>query len=251
MSRNARFADPKWFEDHYCKLYQDIVVNILRRPDQIRGRILDVGCESGITDLAIALKDNPQEIVGVDVQPSFANLLQNANSFGLRLLDLPRSMRFVVIDGEHLPFGDNYFDLVLSRDTFEHVDRAKLQTMLDEIFRVMKGGGLFYLGISPLYYSANGHHLADLGIPAHGHLEMSRERLKEIVQTKKDWQGYWDCFLRLNMITIRELEELVKRRGFGFVRAYVRSDDIEYSEQLEKYSTVDLATSQIHWVLRK
>jgi len=251
MSHGVRFADHKWFEDHFCKLYEDIVEKILRRPDQIRGRVLDVGCESGITDLAIALKDRPREIIGADVYPAFANLLQNANSFGLRLVNLPKNLRFVLIDGERLPFDDNYFDLVLSRDTFEHIDQAKLQMLLDEIYRVLRSRGVFYLGIVPLYYSSCGHHLAKLGIPAHAHLNMSEEKLEEIVRANRNWQGYWDCFLGLNKLTISELEELIKQTGFRFVRAYVRTDDVEYSDRLEKYSIVDLAISQIHWVLKK
>jgi SAM-dependent methyltransferase len=251
MSPFPKFGERKWFEDHYDRLYRDIVENILRKPDQIHGTILDIGCESGVTDLAIAVKDSPQQIVGVDLRADFADLLQNARSFGLPLPTMPRNLSFLLSDGQRLPFPDNCFDIVFSRDTFEHIERTKLQMVVDEIRRVLKSDGLFYVGICPLYFSAYGHHLAHVGVPPYAHLNVSPPELGGIVQKSGDWERDWSCFSGLNKIRVSELEECLKGAGFKLLRAFVRSDDVDDSEALQRYSVLDLAISQIHLVVRK
>lgn len=44
-----------------------------------------------------------------------------------------------------LPFQDNYFDVVTMLAVFEHVDPAKLGTIVSEIRRVLKPGGMYIL----------------------------------------------------------------------------------------------------------
>lgn len=54
--------------------------------------------------------------------------------------------RFRIYDGEHLPFEDATFDIVISNHVIEHVgDRARQADHLSELCRVLAPGGYVYL----------------------------------------------------------------------------------------------------------
>lgn len=52
----------------------------------------------------------------------------------------------IVGDGMALPFRDDAFDVVLSQAVIEHVIRPEVY--VDEIFRVLKPGGIFYAEVA-------------------------------------------------------------------------------------------------------
>ena len=100
--------------------------------DAYRGRkVLDVGCGAG-TDLARFARGGA-EATGVDISASAialakANFAQQGLAADLR-----------EVDGEHLPFADDTFDLVYAHGVVQYTgnDRA----MVDECRRVLKPGG--------------------------------------------------------------------------------------------------------------
>jgi len=87
-------------------------------------RLLDVGCgDGGVSQL---LRDRVAEVCGIDVEPS----PEWSDGPGLRLLPA---------DGEELPFEDDSFDLVHSKDSLHHMnDPARA---LAEYRRVLKPWG--------------------------------------------------------------------------------------------------------------
>ena len=99
---------------------------IQKLPHEFRGseRLLDVGCGNG--DVARLLRDRVGEVVAVDIEES-------------RSWDDETGLAFRTADGEALPFDDNSFDLVHSKDSLHHMtspDRA-----LAEYRRVLRPGG--------------------------------------------------------------------------------------------------------------
>ncbi|KPK02654.1 MAG: hypothetical protein AMK71_01500 [Nitrospira bacterium SG8_35_4] len=60
-------------------------------------------------------------------------------------------------DGCDLPFKDNSFDAILSVATLEHVNN--LEKFMNECYRVLRPGGLFYTKFSPIWACAIGHHV--------------------------------------------------------------------------------------------
>jgi len=48
---------------------------------------------------------------------------------------------------EPLPFPDDCVDVYQSEDVFEHIDPGKLPSVINEIYRVLKPGGLFRLSL--------------------------------------------------------------------------------------------------------
>lgn len=58
---------------------------------------------------------------------------------------------YVLAGAEHLPFGDNSFDLVFSTGLLEHFEDP--MPIILEMVRVLKNGGLFYSDIVPKKFS--------------------------------------------------------------------------------------------------
>lgn len=121
-------------------------------PDWAGKRVLDVGCGHGAMSIEIAQAG--ASVLGVDLDQgriAFAN--RNLQQRFPHLLD---RVTFRASDATSLPV-DQPFDVIVSKDTFEHVaDVAALLKALGE--RLARPDGLIYAGFSPLYYSPFGDH---------------------------------------------------------------------------------------------
>jgi methionine biosynthesis protein MetW len=93
-------------------------------------RLLDVGCGEGSL---LAPFVNHHECYGVDVSE---NQLRQAEMKGLRTSR-------VDLENEGLPFGDEFFDLIVCSETIEHL--LEVDNLLHEIHRALKLGGVFVL----------------------------------------------------------------------------------------------------------
>jgi ubiquinone/menaquinone biosynthesis C-methylase UbiE len=98
--------------------------------------ILDLGC--GIGQTLITCNLPPKTFAcGVDVD-------EEALAYGRRLAD---HISFVRASGEHLPFADGSFDVVISRVTLPHMH---VPNALREISRALKPGGRVWLTLYPM-----------------------------------------------------------------------------------------------------
>jgi len=98
--------------------------------------ILDLGC--GIGQTLIACNLTPKTFAcGVDVN-------EEALAYGRKIAD---HISFVRASGEHLPFADGSFDVVISRVTLPHMHVPKA---LQEISRALKPGGRVWLTLYPM-----------------------------------------------------------------------------------------------------
>ena len=97
-------------------------------------RILDLGCGDGY--YSRYLKKRGAEVVGVDLSNDMINLAKKTTK--KENLEIP----FYKMDGKYLDFSDNFFDIVLTVVVLQHViDENALNTLLEEISRVLVGGG--------------------------------------------------------------------------------------------------------------
>jgi 2-polyprenyl-3-methyl-5-hydroxy-6-metoxy-1,4-benzoquinol methylase len=98
----------------------------------VRLKILDVGC--GGTNLPIELANRGHEVYGIDAMP------------------FPNQQNFTFVQGslEHIPFDNNFFDIVTAVSTIEHVGLGRYgdpispdgdKKAVEEIKRVVKPGG--------------------------------------------------------------------------------------------------------------
>jgi len=100
------------------------------------GRALDVGAGRGIASYALAM--GGFEVISLEPDPS--NLV---GAGAIRSLTEETSLPIHVVEefSEHLPFADGEFDVVFARAVLHHMHN--LEQACEEIFRVLKPGGLF------------------------------------------------------------------------------------------------------------
>lgn len=92
-------------------------------------KILDVGAGTG--RLTVMLRDHRAEVVALDVSEKMLEELHRKN----------KHIQTVVGDAESLPFPDNDFDIVTAAFLIVHLKNPT--RFFDEVYRVLKPGGLF------------------------------------------------------------------------------------------------------------
>lgn len=102
-------------------------------------RILDIGCGSGI-HINFFLENFPdiQSIVGIDSSSEMIKIAKENNNS-------PKA-NYLVSDMDHLPFENNSFDFVFSRNAIHY--SQNLSKTFCEIARVMKPNAKFFFQVS-------------------------------------------------------------------------------------------------------
>ena len=127
----------------------DYVIGVIEQfADKNRNlKVLDYGCGRG--EVIIPLRAKGINAYGADIfhsGPAVSELLKKENLLG----DVIR-----VIKNDILDFPDNFFDLVVCNQVFEHV--RDLDKVLGEIARVLKPDGVLYTLFPPKEIILEGH----------------------------------------------------------------------------------------------
>jgi ubiquinone/menaquinone biosynthesis C-methylase UbiE len=106
---------------------------------QGRGEALDLGCGAGQLVLGLACQAPDLHVTGIDLSETLlADAKRSAQQFGLE-----ERVDFRPGNVEKIPFPDQSLDLVVSTLSLHHwIDPVRV---LDEIERVLKPGGAFYI----------------------------------------------------------------------------------------------------------
>lgn len=245
-----------WFWRHFDHAGPTVISYMLGDSPLLRGRILDVGCGDGITDLSIALRTGCEELVGVDPFRGYERLPAILAQNHLPADAVPASLRFLPESANALPFEDDRFDVVISWGSLEHIAGGYLQA-LREIRRVLRPEGLFFVHPG-LYYSNFGHHLGEFSSEPHFHLKKPLAEVRRIVmETQPSYidrsgefaapEQYWQWFRELNPITVSGFEQELRSLGFQPWRVALRTAErIEYTAEIEHYPMQDLATNELY-----
>ena len=120
-----------WGNEYYSYYYRRFTYHILNRLNVKEGhRILVVGCGAGLEEKNIDTLYPNVELWSIDIsQEMIKKAITNQSP-----------SHFVVSLAEALPFLDNSFDRVISREVIEHV--MVPQKMISEISRVLKPKGI-------------------------------------------------------------------------------------------------------------
>lgn len=245
-----------WFFRHFDHAAPTVGSYLLQDSPLLRGRILDVGCGDGITDLGLFLRYRPERLVGIDPFGGFARLAEVAAREHLPLDPWPAGLEFQEADANHLPFADDSFDVVVSWGSLEHIAGGYLQA-LREIKRVLRADGLLFVHPG-LFYSNAGHHLGEFSDEPFFHLKQSRESLQQFVLSREprrmDRAGhiassaeYWQWYTELNPITVGRFEAELRALEFEPWRVALRTEPlIEYTPEILQYPMQDLATTELY-----
>jgi SAM-dependent methyltransferase len=98
--------------------------------DPNRVEALDVGCGIGLTDRY--LEGRLGSLTGVDVSPGVLERAEQTNPWA----------RYVLYDGERLPFDDGTFDLTFAVCVVQVIEPSKRPRFVSELARVTRSGGL-------------------------------------------------------------------------------------------------------------
>jgi SAM-dependent methyltransferase len=248
-----------WFYKHFDHAARTTASYLLGDSALLKGRILDVGCGDGITDLGIALRREPVELVGIDPFRGYERLAEIARNAHLPDDAMPACLSFLPASANEIPFEDDRFDVVISWGSLEHIAGGYAKA-LAEIRRVLRPDGLL-MAHPGLFYSDVGNHLGEFRFARdepYVHLKRSRDWLREKILASEpdriDRSGdraapadYWRWFTELNPITVPAFERELRALGFEPWRVALRTHDrVDYTPELQRYSFVDLAVGELY-----
>jgi len=95
----------------------------------VNGKIVDIGCHSGLLTQKIVNWTGADKIYGLDISPKAIEKAKKRIKNGY----------FVVGDAQKLPFKNNFFEAAFCIEMIEHVDFP--QKVLAQIYRVVKKNG--------------------------------------------------------------------------------------------------------------
>ena len=104
-----------------------------------QGKIIDVGCGFGATNLVLAERFVESEIVGIDLSEPLLELARGAAAE----VNLGGRIRFEKADVHQIPYPDDTFDVALNINMVHLVDNPIQK--LNEIERILIPGGFLYI----------------------------------------------------------------------------------------------------------
>lgn len=112
------------------------VAELLRGIDISGKRVLDVGCGAGGIELLLARDYGTAEVIGIDIE---APVLEHARHLIARR-GLADRVRFEQVSPGPLPFADQSFDVVFSKDAVIHIPDK--EAWCRDMFRLLRPGGI-------------------------------------------------------------------------------------------------------------
>lgn len=132
---HIRFLEALWGDGYLSPGGPDEVRRIVGDVDFAGKRVLDIGCGSGGVTVFLAEEFPLEQITGFDVEEPVVEAARlRASAAGLG-----RRVEFVRGQPGGLPFPDQSFDIVFSKDALLHI--ADKESLFREVFRVLKPGG--------------------------------------------------------------------------------------------------------------
>lgn len=105
------------------------IKEIIKLSVPTKGRLLDVGCHSGLLTKEIIKHVKPDDIYGIDIS---VRAIEKAKK---RI----KNGKFKVADAHKLPYENSFFNVLFCLEMLEHVDYPKV--VIRELYRVLKKDG--------------------------------------------------------------------------------------------------------------
>jgi SAM-dependent methyltransferase len=216
-------------------------------------KILELGCGFGGLSLDLAFS-GAQKVVGLEIDPkdigvARANLQKNHPE----LIDI---IQFEQVDIADFPEAD--FDMVVSKDVFEHVD--DLEKVLGEIKKRLKVGGYLYAGFGPLWNSPYGFHGDYEGWNFKnkypwGHLLVKPGKIVEQYNTTSSTPIYSLMNLGLNQFSLSEYQKIIQESGLSVNFFRINHEDTTAAKMASRLCEIpvlrNFLASTIYCILKK
>ena len=132
-----RFLEAIWGDGWLSPGGPEEVDRVLDGIDVAGRSVLDIGCGAGGVTLHILRKHKAGQVTGFDVEePVIRHAIERAEMMGEK-----SRASFVQAPPGTLPFDDDSFDIVFSKDALLHVPDK--DALFADIFRILKPGGVF------------------------------------------------------------------------------------------------------------
>jgi len=124
--------------DFFVKLRITLMAEKIKKLNILKNdiKILDFGCGIGLTEAYLQIFFPNAQIYGVDESFESINI---ANSLRLS------NVKFDIIEGESLPYADNFFDVIYSNGTFHHINVDKHIIIFKELNRIISKSGVLFV----------------------------------------------------------------------------------------------------------
>lgn len=193
IERDDGYIDEGDHPSHYFKEYSEFLARDRSGLEEVRGRVLDVGCGAGRH--CLHLQERGHEVVGVD-----------HSSWAIGVCRKRGVLRCLIASGLALPFRDSSFDTILLMGNNFGIagTLAKAKEMLRGFWRVVVKGGIVVVTSRVPEETDNPVHLK--------YHQRNRELERPIGQVRirhkyKESIGEWFDWLMVNPEQMRELGE--------------------------------------------
>jgi ubiquinone/menaquinone biosynthesis C-methylase UbiE len=204
--------------------------HLVKETDIKNKHILDIGCGFGWF-VNSALKRGAKEVAGLEISPEdLKTAKRNIHN---------KKAVFKVSGALKLPFGKSYFDTVVAWEVLEHIPQNTEHIMFQEVHRVLKRGGTFYLStpyrslvatvFDPAFWLTGHRHYSNSQIEIFG--VDNQFRVNKVLLKGGFWSivGMWDMYISKwifrrerffdSKLKVLEKKELKSNKG-GFMQIY-------------------------------
>ncbi len=127
--KNVSGTDSFYFAEYKVK-------ELVQFEENKEARVLDLGCGDGVTEVFLEKYFPLFNITGIDISEKSIEEAQKKQL---------KKSAFQIYDGNQIPFAKESFDVIFVAGVLHHIDAAKQQAIVNELFRVLKVHGHLYL----------------------------------------------------------------------------------------------------------
>ena len=178
-------------ENFWFRAKNDLINVLMKKAckNRKRLRILNIGAGTG-DDLEVLNKFGKNYVIDIDKD-------------ALSVIDDKSCEERKIADACNLPYDDNFFDVAVSFDVFEHIKND--QRAISEVYRVLKENGVLIFTVPAFQFLFSSHDKA-----LHHQRRYNKENIKTLLfQFNNIKIFFWNSLLFMPMATMR----LLKRKS--------------------------------------